>query len=475
MAKQLKKHICNDTCKGRTNTINCFMCSELFFAKCFAIDTPTQTKINTIDSCVRFICGKCQSNMNENKRKSMSHSQSSTPKTADNNNQKQNDNINKILEILSMQTPSISSTSNATVVNSNGNDNDDRKNAQRSKSDDHSHKFLTEQFDLTRSTLDNIFKLIIKLDDKMDKLHTNEGERISMQQITKLFVDNNKNSSIKPPVSKARNGLDWSAFNESLNIDDGADGRQSIFIRQTMDDSILDILKNSESTTWNTLDHLSKEVRLNGEIMLNELKKNNEKLDHLIDIHPINRVPFSNQISSPLVDAINISNSSDNNDHETVSTVTDDQTMNADQSRSLNLATGNPPVMNQAQKEVITQQKDDLNDPETPNSTWQKRHMPSSSDGGLSNDQLDSTQLQNERQIVTTTTMSPSAATVEITPTNSASYTDAHNSTPAMNSTAMETDALAAMSSLDTFDNEIYVTKCTNSTTCEDIKMYLRN
>lgn len=130
MAKQLKKHTCNDSCKGRSvNTVSCFLCSELFYAKCFLLDASTQSKINQIDSYIRFICGICQSNCNINKRKSLTtpvnNSQSSTS-TGNNNNNSLNDDIKKILDLLSTRAPSNNSINNAPSNNSSDNDSNGR-------------------------------------------------------------------------------------------------------------------------------------------------------------------------------------------------------------------------------------------------------------------------------------------------------------------------------------------------------------
>ena len=42
VAKNMKKHSCNETCKGRTSTITCFLCGELFYTKCFSVDSAIQ-------------------------------------------------------------------------------------------------------------------------------------------------------------------------------------------------------------------------------------------------------------------------------------------------------------------------------------------------------------------------------------------------------------------------------------------------
>lgn len=271
MAKNMKKHSCNDTCKGRSiNTVSCFLCSELFYAKCFSLDTQTQTKINTVDSCLRFICGMCQSNCNVNKRKSlganMNNSQSSTS-TSDNNNNELNDNIKKILDLLSMRTPSNSTVNNNT------------------------NKFHAEQSLAT----ENIYKIVLKIDNKIDKLHSISNEKDSIQIITNL-IENKLNATTAPKMTNSLNTLSHSlidswqlhdSINESQN---SFTGRPSLLIKQSVDDDIMEILKNSDRITWNTLDHLSSVINAQS-----------IKIDTLLSA---NGLSSSHRITSPLVDTI---------------------------------------------------------------------------------------------------------------------------------------------------------------------------
>lgn len=168
MAKNMKKHTCNDTCKGRAvNTMSCFLCGELFFAKWFSLDAATHVKVNSIESYIRFVCGICQSSFNSNKRKSlgtpMAHSQSTTAASDDinSNNNIINDNIKKILDLLlSMRTPDNISMTNASSSDSNANDNN--------------NKGLEAENLLT---IKNMYKIVMKIDDKVDKLHSSSNEK----------------------------------------------------------------------------------------------------------------------------------------------------------------------------------------------------------------------------------------------------------------------------------------------------------
>lgn len=251
MAK--KHHMCNDKCKGRSvNTVSCYLCGELFYSKCFQLDTQTQTKINSIDSCLRFICGMCQSNCNTNKRKSlgsqMNHSQSSVPLDNGNNNNI-NNNVNKILEIL-----------------------------------------------------ENMYKIMLKIDDKMDKLHSTSNEKDSIQIITNL-IDKKLNDINASNVQKRVNGLNqslidnWQMQNDSINDSQNFNvGRPSILVQQSIDDDIMQILKNSERITWDTLDLLTSEIRAQS-----------IKIDTLVNTASVHRS------SSPLVEAINSVNELNDN------------------------------------------------------------------------------------------------------------------------------------------------------------------
>lgn len=103
--------------------------------------------------------------------------------------------------------------------------------------------------------------------------------------------------------------------------------------------------------------------------------------------------------------------------------------------------------------------------------------MPGSSESGPRIGQVEASPLRNETitPLLASTSCSVLAAAASTTiPIITDPETNDINSTTSLNCIGFETDTLAALSSLDAFNNELYVTKFTNSTTCEDINNYLR-
>lgn len=95
-----------------------------------------------------------------------------------------------------------------------------------------------------------------------------------------------------------RNAFDWSAINDSLQIEEDIDGGPSIVIRQSVDDSVVEIVKNSDITTWNTLDLLFKEVK-------SQTDKINDIGDTISSLSTVNSNDnASTNVRSPLVESI---------------------------------------------------------------------------------------------------------------------------------------------------------------------------
>lgn len=333
MAKNMKKHICNDSCKGRfVNTISCFLCGELFYAKCFSFDTPTQTKINSIDSCLKFVCGICQTNCSTNKRKSLGspidNSQSSTNTTNDGN---LNDDIKKILEILSTR-----SSGNSTV-NDNSNcldthqymqsnlttkidtiSNDLKQlissingpNIHMSTHDENRQLNENQQLISLHAKLDHFIStvknpnnsihdsVIQSLDDLQCKMDVIVADPHFINKrntcLNKQQNGNNNNNKIK---SKSADELEWSfSFNHSLNA-----------ANMSENTDIFTMITSFEQSTWAGLDLLSKKLSDQHKSVLNieTLCRNFEgNTSHSSNNGCSNK--NDQQIPSPLMDAINI-------------------------------------------------------------------------------------------------------------------------------------------------------------------------
>lgn len=244
-------------------------------------------------------------------------------------------------------------------------------------------------------TLDNIYKLLLKTADNINKLHTSDNERESLQKITSLLDKNRINSAAK----KQTNLLDWSLQDSYLNTasDDSA-GRQSLMVKQSVDDDVLQILKSSDETTWYTLD-----------IIIKHLKEHGVKLDSLLSSGKSERESVgcddNFSLKSPLIDAIRES-SNDSISFIPIDTQTENSALNAlhtldslvnshdsdiDNAQSSSPDTGNPSTMNKRSKEAMSHLNTTKNVPETLKSHAQKRLSPNSSGGWSKNTNREST------------------------------------------------------------------------------------
>lgn len=91
-----------------------------------------------------------------------------------------------------------------------------------------------------------------KMTHLLSKVATVEQLKSSTSNICSSFEKTVKSK----PTPANSNVLDWSVLNDSLNADDASNGRQSVVVRQCIDDSIVEMLKNSDSTTWKSFDVL---------------------------------------------------------------------------------------------------------------------------------------------------------------------------------------------------------------------------
>lgn len=459
MARNIKTHTCNDQCKGRSiNTLQCYLCGDQFYSKCFGIDTVTLAKINSIDSCLRFVCGLCQSSCSKNKRKSLSTSVNcssvSTPTISNDKNQI-DDNIKKILELLSAQAPSDYSKINTPAPSIGGNTQPslhivhkddymtkveytnllklhDNLNGQINSIYEISHKIhetmnvndsnlktnagntqqntntnnRSHQDDLNsiKITIDNIFKSMLKFQSSIEMLHTASAEKKNMQQIIGALEKKHTNTTTKLTNVSLSHSLmeNWAFSNDSMNESMGAiGGRPSLMIRQSIDDDIMEVLKNSERITWDTLDLLTKEVN-----------KQNSKLDSILSHIGIK----SNTLSSPLVQSIQSSNISidapDHSDDVTNNATNDDQMT---EQTNISALAGNPFTMNK-QKEAIAQSKlQNTNVPETLNKNSKQKSLKTNSSGGWPRNECGSTNVLHTKNSLVDDTTANRTPTISLT------------------------------------------------------------
>lgn len=304
MNKIAKIHTCDSSCKGRNvNTVKCFLCNVSCFTKCFGIEQALQIKVNSPDSSIRFICDTCRNAKKSNRLSTTASAPpASTPHTSTppaitsstpaphktpggSTNQDMiqiNENIKAILDLLSARAPSVKP-----IVSDRDTD--------------------EQQQPSSNTSIDNMYKLILKLDDKVNKLHTNDNEIKSIQNIhcaiDKKFTD--FTSNLKKLTAPDNDLFDnskitnWPMHNDSLNeTSNGLAGRPSMIIKQSVDDDILEILKNNDITTWNTLD-----------VILKKIIEQNSKLDTILSKD--NGISRHSDHVSPVIEAIrNTANSS---------------------------------------------------------------------------------------------------------------------------------------------------------------------
>lgn len=239
------------------------------------------------------------------------------------------------------------------------------------------------------TVLDNIYKILLKTTDSINKLHTLENEKESFLKLTSL-IEKKFNNHISPDTPRKQlNLLDWSMQDPHNNASIEAAGRPSLLVKQSVDDDVLKILKNSDETTWFTLD-----------LILKKLNDHTQKLDLLLhsnndDDDIINTTVRETNFISPLVEAIrNTANESSNQNNDEIfnETITKNNsiieidnnsihTMSPKQKRSSSSATGEPVAMDK-RKEAMAQTNHQKIVPETLKQTQKRQNTPSLSGNG---------------------------------------------------------------------------------------------
>lgn len=291
----MNTHKCDEKCKGRKSSVVCFICKGNFFMKCFGLDQSLHTKLSAADSFIKFVCGKCQNK----KRTSVS-----TPASERSNDiHLLNNNIASLMDRLSRLEPGASTQNLTTVV-----------------PDDEPHNVPDENKSQSNTTIENIYKLMLKASDKLNHLHTTEMERNNLAAISTLIDNKFKEMShtLQQPTS-AYNDIfenskieNWPMCPETTSNALFTPNRPSLLIKQSVDNDILDILKNSDKTTWETLDVIRKDINKQTNV-ISELKEQLTELNADFKEQTIERVIRNTHLTSPLVDAIINGNDFSNN------------------------------------------------------------------------------------------------------------------------------------------------------------------
>lgn len=245
------KHICNEACKGRaTNIVICFGCQGKFYLKCFPglNDQSIYAKINSPDSHLHFICGQCLPNPSNARR--------SSAKLSTNN---QTQDINQINISIQAILDKLSSTTQR--------DDNDSLSALTKRIDNASN-------DLTKmiTKLNSVYENTVNFAAKFSSIPTNDTLKEATANICKSLETKLKeiSNAISEPMHYDTAVLDWTLKNDSIisisdtpqhkkptmNFSDTPKQRQSIIVKQTVDDTVMNVLKTSEETTWKSIDAL---------------------------------------------------------------------------------------------------------------------------------------------------------------------------------------------------------------------------
>lgn len=361
-------HICNEnTCKGRSsNQVSCFQCSERFFMKFFGIvDMSIQTKLKSVDSHIQFVCGKCLAEGKPSKSQKPTTRRSSSGALSEDNNQMSQD-IKMILDKLT----SMSNTQNNKTSAMND----------PNPSDMNTQKYTMEKIDQIQASLDQIHQISITNSTKIDALPNANQFKDATANICKS-VDN-KLKEISNAINRDNNEsilldnhvLDWMMRNDSLSLD--CSGRPSIVVKQSIDDNIMDVLKNSEEATWKSIDSLRDLIADQNHLLVSI--QNNFLNTAKTDSNPtLTESVHQTQSIDALKQAIE-------NQHSTLMEIKQKMDAEAMLNERQSVISGNLAATKDGEKEAMTQnnRKTKSKVPEKPKTT-QKRQSPTSLGGQL--------------------------------------------------------------------------------------------
>lgn len=398
------EHTCSDTCfNSRTAKklkVNCFGCLKASNMHCFSITDNSVLKLISISSNAVFICTKCSDRIvklrapksNRLSTDSSVKRQSTAPSidrpleahVAVNPN-----SFSQLTNFFEMITEKLSKLEakidNQAVEQSN-------ETLIKTNSQIAHPETTTNTIDsAVNDTLNNIYKVLLKTSDNINKLHSQENEKDSLQKITNLLDKNCNNTTTTTLAKKQTNFLDWSMHDSYINnAPDDTVGRQSLIVKQSVDDDVMKILKSSDETTWFTLDVIIKKLNDHGlklDSLLSMNRLNGELGDEAVSVTSAQRSPLMEAIhmssndslcihSNTLTNTIDISDSNEHNNdsikhkNNTMSDITHSHTNDS-------VIFENQTIMSK-QKEAMSHLNNNEYVPET--SKQQKRLKPNSSD-----------------------------------------------------------------------------------------------
>lgn len=311
-------HTCTDTCfnnrLAKKFKVKCFSCAKESNMGCFSITDTSVLKVIASSLNVVFICDKCSDKIVK--------SQSKNNRLSSDNHLSADTSVRR-LSAPSLEKSAVSSQAeNPNVSNQNTTQNieiffemiTNKLSIIENKIDEVSNKtYIDLSTEISRqetttthtqisdenNTIDNIYEVLLKASDAIGKLHTAENEKENLQKITNLI-----DKKISSAPKKHANLLDWSLHDSYIgNIADDIAGRPSLTVKQSIDDDVLKILKNSDETTWFTLD-----------LIIKKLNENGVKIDSLLlseeagykSVQRGDKTDNKVSLESPLIEAIRI-------------------------------------------------------------------------------------------------------------------------------------------------------------------------
>lgn len=395
MSNQLRKHKCRAKCarlsvKYDNRKIICFGCNDWFYAQCFNLnlDAINQKSHFKSDSHVQFLCSTCYEMLHQliitRRTDNASHHQLAKAKTGS-----RSCSTDKVIDCTNNDAIT-SNTAAPPVINN--------ETLQLHESVKLLIDKITTQAPSPSTNcavcpdlemkLNNIYSMLIKATDKIDKVHTHAAEKENIGVVTSLIEKLSKsNDGMISTPNKLNNLLDanrlsdWSMTGDHNNDSIVASGRPSLILHQSIDDDILNILRNSEARNWDALDQITRDLKTQSskiesllrhynshsvsaawEELFERMDSQNEKLNKVLQSAESHIVA---PIASPLVDAIHDMSPLSNR-------IIDDA-----------LSTGNPSIIDIAEKEAMTHYQQNTNEnAETSNTERQKMQMHNLSDGG---------------------------------------------------------------------------------------------
>lgn len=279
-------HMCNDVCfdgkKLRNKQpINCFSCTKRFNPKCFNINIQIKDDDNIVFLCFKCILGAKEHFKIQN-RKSMSRNSINSQSSSKNNTQttiQSNKTVNQI--------PSEQINTNDLIMKNI----DTQLNTILNKLNCLDENSITEaintKFLKLESTIDNTFNLLVKADSKMNTLATSNEIKNATKNMCDSFNEKydslhvNSNSNSANELYTHNSLIDWSmGIDNTINTDTR---RNSIIHNCSISDNILEVIKNHEKSTWESIDTLNRNLTTIGNDINNKIDSNTSKLDEIFN------------------------------------------------------------------------------------------------------------------------------------------------------------------------------------------------